>query len=367
MAKENYYYDTRNNKVYTSEELINLDNSTKRFIKMVPSDGVILNGQYVRLNSIEKKYQEETDKIIDIVNKHHDEVYTNKTKQEPGNFEDADLYVYNAVFDLTQELEMNDNYSIDELRVKAIQEIKKDIRNDKYEYLSTDDIQKAFEKSKNGKPVRAEYKKEKIKKMIISAAVTTLAIATIIGTVKLKNEISDAISVDKATISISQLSYDENDTKYVQSAYKDSDKYVNIVGQNTARTIDKQNFFYRNDEIALDLLKLPAYSIDMGIYTVYRSMGNNRDNPGHHNLDEVISSLRRYTEDNPTLHEKFANCYSFNDYLIRNGFYKVNENNQKTADTMKWILYQRNAMVNYQAKLESDAKGHIEDLFIGGR
>ncbi len=367
MATVNYFYDTRDYKVYTSEELLTVDTATKRFIKRVPSDGIIQNGKYIRLNSSERDYQRETDEIINMVNNHHDAVISKTPhKQAEGNYLDADLYVYNAVFDLTKELEDNPNFHIDDLRARAIKEIRKDLPSDNYDFLSTEDIERAFEKSKNGRPVREQYKKETIKKMIISAALTILIIASYFGISKLVTEVKDAGIVNKAATSISQLSYDENDAKYYVEAFKDSRKEVDIVAQNTKRTDNKQNFYFENADIARDILKLPAYAIDMGIYTVYREMGPNRDNPGHHNLDEVISALRRYTEDDPALHEKFANCSTFNEYLIHNGFYTVNEQNKKVADTDKWINYQREAMVNFQPKLENDAKGHVRDLFVGG-
>ena len=82
MATINYFYDTRDYKVYTSEELLFLDTATKRFIKRVPSDGIIQNGHYIKLNSSERDYQRETDKIINMVNKHHDEVKAKELENE---------------------------------------------------------------------------------------------------------------------------------------------------------------------------------------------------------------------------------------------------------------------------------------------
>ena len=66
MALKNYFYDTRSGTVYTAQELKNLDKSDLKFIEMVPSDGNIINGKYVKFNSERKRtFSEEENPIYD--------------------------------------------------------------------------------------------------------------------------------------------------------------------------------------------------------------------------------------------------------------------------------------------------------------
>ena len=378
MALKNYFYDTRSGTVYTAQELKNLDKSDLKFIEMVPSDGNIINGKYVKFNSERKRtFSEDVDMAIDMVNRHHEE----KRKaygiplQAEGNYSDMSLYVYNIVAEVEKGIDDFMRYrdsskyfntSADDVRSETIKQIKEKLVNDdQYTYLSEKDVERAFEKGKHSGPVRAEYKKEQRKRTAVAIMVAILLLVSINLGFILKDKISDAIDVNQSNIAIAQLSYDENDTKYYTDAYNDPKKYVDIVGQNTRRTKNLQNYYFKNREIAEDILKLPYYAIDMGIYNVYLSMGADRYNPGHPNLDEVIDFLGQLTQGDEVLKKKFGGCYTFDDYLIKNGFYSTNEQGEKTADVQKWIEYQRQSLINYKDKLQSDAADHVENLFLG--
>ncbi len=378
MALRNYFYDTRTGQVYTAEELKNLDNGALKFIELVPSNGTVINGKYIKFNSERKDaFNDDIDAAIEMVNRHSErrKMEQGMPLQAEGNYSDLSLYSVNVVhevencvtdFMIHRDSSKYFNLSQDDVRSEIIKQVKEQLVNDdKYTYLSDKDIERAFEKGKNSAPVRAKYTREKRKKIAIAILITLLIVVSIKLTLFFKNSVSEAIDVNKSNIALSQLSYDSNDTKMYTEAYNNSKKYVDIVAQNTHRTKDYQNYYFDNYEIAKDILKLPYYAIDMGIYNVYLDMGPDRSNPGHPNLDEVIDYLGSLTQDDEILKKKFGRCYTFDDYLIKNGFYTIDKDNKKVADVNKWIDYQRESLVNYKDKLQSDAQDHIEDLFLG--
>ena len=377
MAKGNAYYDTRNNKVYYADELSTLDTSSKTFIKMVPSGGIIKDGYYYKLNSEDRNYQKETDKVINIVNEHSKKIKEINERFEQIQEKKAMQYDVNERIRFSQRIAISVENSIqedyfdqkarDEARNAVIKQIRQDFVNEDFDYLTSEDIENAFENGKNSAPVKKAYRREKHLKQAITVAITLFICLSIKFGVELKDRITINRDVNNANIAISQLSYDENDKGYVSDAYRKSSNAVNIVSQNTRRSTGSQYFYYDNSAIAKDLLKLPAYAIDMGIYQVYVKMDTNRDNPGHHNLDDVIYYLKVYSQGNEAYEGKFSNCNTFNDYLIRNGFYTVDESNKKVANEASWVDYQRKTMSILNDKLKNDAKVHIEELQIGGK
>lgn len=80
-----------------------------------------------------------------------------------------------------------------------------------------------------------------------------------------------------------------------------TEPYSTVITDNTYRTADNRGYFYRNNEIALDLQEQFGNDIKMDIYGTYKSMNANAVS----NMNEVVKELLGIT---------------FEDYLIQEGF-----------------------------------------------
>ncbi|MBE6147974.1 MAG: hypothetical protein E7167_00465 [Firmicutes bacterium] len=90
----------------------------------------------------------------------------------------------------------------------------------------------------------------------------------------------------------------------------------------------KDQFFYRHDLLAQNILNLPPEAFDSYIYMTYEEMGVNRQNQAVNNLDELIKYLNWYAD--PEMHAmayaRIHGCDSFEQYLQKNGWVDVHGN-----------------------------------------
>ena len=370
MAKGNMYYDTRNGLVYDAESIELLDRETRSHLKMVPSDGIVIDNHYIQLNSESKDYvfhkvnyeDEPIEDDIKIVNNHHEQqmkIIFEERENARANQHDVNEQIrfgQSTAIDVDYAINENftDRSAQDAARNEVIRYIRKGFHNENFDYLTAVDLNNAYENGKNSGTVRADYNRKKVKTALLSIVITAMVIAGSIGVKDIVDRLNNSAVMHESNTAISQLSYDERDTKLVNAAYKESKSFMGIVAQNTHRTSDNQNFYFDNIAIARDILKIKAEYRDMALYQVYADMGINRDNPGHHNLDEVIQVV-------------YPECKGFNDYLVNKGFYVFDENNEKVPNKDAWIEYQKKDLITYNNILQEEARSHIEDLYLGGR
>ena len=142
-----------------------------------------------------------------------------------------------------------------------------------------------------------------------------------------------------------------------------------IVERNTHRTDDFQGYWYDNNGIAEDILKLPDEIFDAALYDVYVTMGNNRKNNYINNLDYIISGLNAHAtpENNPLAFARVNGCMSFNEFLQKNGLV----DDKRLPSEEKYVEFGKNAVelyYQYLKTIEEDRNnGKDNDYNYGGR
>ncbi len=139
-------------------------------------------------------------------------------------------------------------------------------------------------------------------------------------------------------------------------------KNISIVNQNTHRNGD--TFFYNQEDIAKDLLKLDSRLFDYAFCTVCTDMAENINNKvgigGRSNIDSVIYYLKQYASGDGKLAseyvaEEFKDINSLNEYLVKNGY--VNKKGEPSLDKFIEVCNENAEIIRSVLDGESEEKG----------
>lgn len=149
------------------------------------------------------------------------------------------------------------------------------------------------------------------KKVVIAVAGVLLTIGITIGGARLADEMeykTDHVTVNQATAVL----LDQTPERYSPD----------IVDKNTTYNHQTNKYWYDNQDIGKDLLKLPDKTFDANLYLVYALMGNNASNGYKNNFDEVIRYVAQNADEqnHPMAYLRCNGCSDLEDLLIKNGF-----------------------------------------------
>ena len=191
-------------------------------------------------------------------------------------------------------------------------------------------------------PNKEKEMRNKIKRFTTKAKIFALGVAVTAG-----------ITAGAATVDHFHDEYVRSRTEFDIGAMDDGQvqRYhqglpiQSIIDRNTEYNQNHSVYWYNHHGIAQDLLELPDYLFEPGLYCVYEEMGANRQNAEHDNLGSVISMLSNYAEaeQNPTAFAKCNGCSNFEEYLIKNGFV----NSEGEPDYSAWEDYGKQLLITY--------------------
>lgn len=205
---------------------------------------------------------------------------------------------------------VNDHHN--EMKMKELLETEAELKRMQQEKYTEAQKRKAYEaakaKSIQGQRVRRAKQQKMIKNRIIAnALILVVSTALLYGAINLGSNIKDSYELSNAEEAVGVM------------LAEGSIHNPSIVSRNTYRTENNDGFWYKNEDIASDILSLPDETFEAILYITYKDMG-----PYTNNMDDVIYYLNSYTAsnpgNNPIAYGRVNGCNSLGDYLVKNGF-----------------------------------------------
>lgn len=188
--------------------------------------------------------------------------------------------------------------------------------------ITKEELDKARERSLKRANVARKTREEKAKIDIIKKRIA----AVVLGATVLVGGVTFGVkSYNAMTSPLNMTSLSREIGAIVQTT---DDVKLSVLSQNTHR--NQNGYYYNQEEIAKDLLKLDDGLFDYAFCTVCDEMGSNINNKvgvgDRSNIDAVIYYLKDLSSDkdskffNEMISKEFANIETFNDYLLSHGY-----------------------------------------------
>ena len=174
---------------------------------------------------------------------------------------------------------------------------------------------------------------KKNKKSLPKIIALLLAALIVLGVIKLTVEderVTESIGTYIQTHSIfGELNMSNLSRKIGQLVLEEKSNYVgevpemSILSQHTKRTEDDKGYYYENNLVAEDILRLDADIQEYALCASINDMGDNKNNiidsHGHTNADILIRHLKTGYKEGENK-DFFEDIETFNDYLVKKGY-----------------------------------------------
>jgi len=185
-------------------------------------------------------------------------------------------------------------------------------------------LDSARKKSVGAKPVerivdKKEFSMDAIRVSLVSIMVAATLLAGSVNLTDISINLNSKLNMHSLSKEIGSIVYNESDNERTSK--------ISIVSQNTHG--NQGMYYYKQDDIAKDLITLDSSLFDYAFCAVCNDMGNNIYNQvgigGRSNIDAVIYYLKYYSGIDGTFYneyvsEAFRDVSSLEEYLIKNNY-----------------------------------------------